>query len=256
MSTMLHVPPRSRTADAPSRIEAALEERIVLAPARRLRLGLAEDTILRHAGSGPLRVLDAGCGDGLLALALAKRHPSWSVVGIDLRADLLEAARARAEARHLVNTRFVLGDLTEPLAESGFDVVLSEIPDDERALRILTGALVPGGLLVAHVPDSSWRPILPGSPAEWREQVRQGYEAGELAARLRALGLMVLQVVPTYRATAALAQEVRDRLKRSPLWLRALTFPALAAAVRLERHGVTGGRPRALLAVARVQGGR
>jgi hypothetical protein len=121
---------------------------------------------------------------------------------------------------------------------------------------VLAAALAPAGILVAHVPERSWTPILSGSPRVWREQVRQGYAADELVSRLKALGLEILEVVPTFRSTAALAQEVRDRLKRSPLWLRAAVFPVLVAAVRLERFGLTGGRPRALLAVGRRRDGR
>jgi hypothetical protein len=58
-------------------------------------------------------------------------------------------------------------------------------------------------------------------------------------------------VRPTFRVTAAVAQEIRDRIKGSPLAVRAAVFPALAAAVRLERWGITGGRAHALLATGR-----
>jgi hypothetical protein len=61
-------------------------------------------------------------------------------------------------------------------------------------------------------------------------------------------------VLPTYRTVAAFAQEVRDRIKNSSVWVRALAFPLLAAAVRLERWGITGGRANAILVVARRPG--
>lgn len=236
---------------------AVLEERLALmAPSRRLRLALADEIVTNYAGERPIRLLDAGASDGLLSLALAKRHPGWSLLGVDLRDDLLNGARARAEARALANARFVPADLTQPLPESGFDVVLAleclhEIPDDEQALEIMARALAPGGLLVIQVPDRGWKPILRGSAPTWREQVRQGYTAAELEAALRRAGLDSVEVRPTYRATAAVAQETRDRIKESSLVIRAAAFPALATAVRLERWGITGGRANALLAVAR-----
>jgi hypothetical protein len=128
---------------------------------------------------------------------------------------------------------------------------LSEIPEDEQALRMMAAALAPGGLLLVQVPEQSWKPVLRGSAATWREQVRHGYSAPGLTSMLEGAGLNVLELRPTYRNTAAVAQEIRDRIKdRGPV-LRALTFPPLAACVWLERLGVTWGPPKALLAVAR-----
>jgi trans-aconitate methyltransferase len=238
-------------------LRAIFEERLALmAPARRLRLALAEDEVVARLGADSrLRVLDAGCGDGLLSLAMAKRHPTWALVGIDLREDLLEGARRRAAARGLPNARFVPGNLEQPLPERERDAVtavecLSEIPDDRLALQMMRDALRPGGLLVVQVPERDWQPVLPGSPGTWREQVRQGYTAEQLAALLEEIGFTDVQVRATYRSLAAAAQEVRDRIKDRGLLVRLLAFPFLAAAVRLERAGLTWGRGNALLASA------
>jgi trans-aconitate methyltransferase len=241
-----------------ARAAAALEERIaLLAPSRRLRLALAEEAIAGFAGGHPIRMLDAGTGDGLLSMGLAARHPSWILVGVDLREDLLEVARRRARGRGLGNLTFRQADLTKPLPVSGFDVVmalecLGEIPDDRAALETMAGALVPGGLLVVQAPEENWKPVLKGSAPIWRDQVRQGYSAAALTRALRDAGLEGVEVAPTYRTTAALAQEVRDRIKGKRLALRAAAFPAMAAAVRLERWGLTGGRASALFATARL----
>jgi trans-aconitate methyltransferase len=242
--------------NALAKLRSILEERLALmAPARRLRLALATREVERRFGTGAeIRLIDAGCGDGLLSLAMAKRHRDWTVLGVDLRADLLQGARKRAAARRLVNVGFVEGNLEQPLPESGTEAVLaveclSEIPDDRRALQMMADALAPGGILVVQVPERDWEPVLPGSPGTWREQVRQGYTAAELEAALRAAGLVDVVVRPTYRSLAAGAQEVRDRIKDRGLLLRLAAFPFLAAAVRLERLGLTFGRPNALLAV-------
>ncbi len=231
-----------------------LEERIaLLAPARRLRLAVTLAELERFAAGRDLRVLDAGCGDGLLTLEIAKRHPTWQVVGIDRRGDLLAQARERAARLGLANVRFKAGDLLEPPPESGFDAVLvieclSEIPDDGGALRALVGALLPDGLLIAHVPEESWRPVLRGSSATWRDEVRHGYSAEAISQLMRAAGLAEIRVSQTYRATAMLAQEVRDRIKAKRLAWRLAAYPAMVAAAWLERRGVTTGPPRALLA--------
>jgi trans-aconitate methyltransferase len=239
-------------------LRGGLEERLALmAPSRRLRLACAEEAVAAFAAGRPLRVLDAGCGDGLLSLALAKRHPEWEIVGMDLREDLLAGARERARNRGLANVGFQRADLTRPLPEGGFDVAmalecLSEIPDDRAALAALVGGIAPGGIFVMQAPEQSWRPVLKSSDATWREQVRHGYSASGLSEMLTDAGLERIEIEPTYRTTAALAQELRDRIKDGPLALRAAAFPAMAGSVRLERWGLTGGRASALFATARL----
>jgi ubiquinone/menaquinone biosynthesis C-methylase UbiE len=238
-------------------LRAILEERLALmAPARRLRLKLADRQLTAYAAGGPIRVLDAGCGDGLLSLALAKHHPDWTLVGVDLRDDMLDGARARARARGLDNVRFEAADLLRPLPVGGFNAVtalecLSEIADDEQALRMMAAALEPGGLLVAQVPNRDWQPVLPGSATTWREQVRQGYTSDQLSTVLERAGLRSVELSGTYRSLAAAAQEIRDRIKGRGLGIRLAAFPALAAAVQLEHLGATWGRPNAIAALAR-----
>lgn len=238
-------------------VRAYLEEGLsLMAPSRRLRLALSDEVLSTEANGGPLRVLDAGCGDGLLTLTLAKRHRDWALLGVDRRADLLDGARARAAGRGLGNVRFQPADLTQPLPEGGFGAVfalecLHEIPDDAGALQSMAGALAPGGLLALQVPRRDWTPVLPGSTGIWREEVRHGYGIDEIEADVRAVGLEPFELRPTYRSLAAAAQEIRDRIKGAPLLLRLFAFPFLAAAVRLERLGLTWGEPSATLVLAR-----
>ena len=92
-----------------------------------LRLALQErrsaelaDRVRRLLGpfSGREAALDAGCGTGSLAFALAP-HVS-EVVGVDTREDYLEAARASAPA----NVRFQAGDVMSlPFGYAEFDLV-------------------------------------------------------------------------------------------------------------------------------------
>jgi trans-aconitate methyltransferase len=216
-------------------------------------LAVADRLLSEPSEGAPLRVLEAGCGDGLLALALAARHPQWEVVGIDLRDDLLEGARRRAAGRRLANVTFIAADLVEELPASGLDAVvalecLSEIPDDMAAVKRMVAALRPGGTLIAQAPDRNWRPVLPGSATTWREQVRQGYDRAGLATLLGAAGLEGVETAGTYRSLSAAAQELRDRIKDRGLLLRLAAFPFLAGAVALERRGLTWGPANAIVA--------
>jgi len=239
------------------RAGARLEEAIALeAPSRRLRLALADEAVTRFAAGRPIRLLDAGSGDGLPALELAERHPDWEIVGMDLSPRLLDGARRRAANRGLANVAFHEADLTKALPLDGFDVVialecLTEIPDDRAALGSMAAALAPDGLFVVQVPDAEWKPVLRGSPATWREEVRHGYRPDELEAALAEAGLERIELTPTFRTTVAAAQEIRDRFKKRSLALRAAAFPAMAAAAGLERMGATYGPPNAFFALAR-----
>ena len=112
-------------------------------------------------------------------------------------------------------------------------------------------ALAPGGTLAVQVPDRDWEPVLPGSATTWREQVRQGYGPGDLAAALAASASSRVE-------TKADLSQPRRRGPGDPrpdqgraLPIRLLAFPFLAAAVRLERLGLTWGRSNAIFAAGR-----
>lgn len=108
------------------------------------------DGLLTEIGGS--RVLDAGCGTGRVAIELARR--GRSVVGVDLDAEMLATARAKAPELTWLRT-----DLTEVagLAEMPFDavvlagnVMIFVTPGTEqRVLSALAATLAPGGVLVA-----------------------------------------------------------------------------------------------------------
>lgn len=60
------------------------------------------------------RILDLGAGVGVVGLLLAKRHPSVSVIGIEIQADLARHAAANARANALAGRCGVIrGDLRD-----------------------------------------------------------------------------------------------------------------------------------------------
>jgi SAM-dependent methyltransferase len=227
-----------------------------LPPARRLRFALAMRALEGFAGGRPLTILDAGCGEGRMAAAVARRHPDWRIVAADLDREGLRRARASLQASEIRNVHLVQLDLTRPLARPCFDAVLAleclvEIPDDDAALKQMVQALRPGGLLLSHVPERDWRPVLPGSPGIWRHEVRHGYSEPEVKEKLEHAGAAVTAVVRTTRGTVAAAQEIRDRCKGRSLKLQAALYPLMLGAVWLERVGATWGPARAMLVEAR-----
>jgi SAM-dependent methyltransferase len=95
------------------------------------------------------RVLDVGCGTGVLAReALRRIGPGGQVVGVDVNEGMLAVA-ARTEPK----VEWQLGDAASlPLDEARFDVVVSQFalmffPDRVAALREMWRALSPGDRL-------------------------------------------------------------------------------------------------------------
>lgn len=70
--------------------------------------GLTERLLARIGGCDGQAVLDIGCGAGELSLAVARGNPAAQVIGVDVSADLVDAARQRGGS--LANVRFEMAD--------------------------------------------------------------------------------------------------------------------------------------------------
>ena len=107
------------------------------------------------------RVLDVCCGSGASAIPAAEIvGADGAVVGVDLAANLLELARAKAKQRGLTNIQFQSGDLMQlPFEDKSFDTVVCVfgiffVPDMEAALRELRRVVRDGG----RVAITTWGP--------------------------------------------------------------------------------------------------
>ena len=78
--------------------------------------------------SGPLRVLDIGCGSGGNALAIAARHPEWHVVGFDIDEEAIALGRRMAKEANITGCDLRVADLLTiragDLPGGPFDVVM------------------------------------------------------------------------------------------------------------------------------------
>lgn len=187
-------------------LEAFLSSELDFAFRRRLRW------LLEALATGPsLRLLDLGCGPGVLLRALAASAPRVRAVGLDEGIERLRQARAAPTPFPLLR-----GDAQRlPFRDSSFERVLAaevleHLPDDGAALREIRRVLVPGGLLAVSVPHADypflWDPInrvwtrLGGAPFRtgpfvgiWTGHERL-YRPEELARRVASAGLEVVRV--------------------------------------------------------------
>ena len=194
--------------------------------------------------SSGMSVLDAGCGTGAITKGIAEAvGPAGVVIGVDRARGLIE--RARAHCASLPNLRFEEGDATSLDYEHRFDVVtaartLQWIADPKAALRRMTRAAKPGGLLVVldynHVLNA-WQPAPPAEFAafysgflSWR--VSNGWD-NELANHCSALFEEVgLRKIRSYVQDETSVKGDEDFDEKTALWVEVIDNigPALQSA--------------------------
>ncbi|MGE0548652.1 MAG: 50S ribosomal protein L11 methyltransferase [Kofleriaceae bacterium] len=118
------------------------------------RLVLEEIQELADHGTAPTRVLDVGCGSGILAIATVKRWPAASCLAIDNDPLALAATRDNAAVNQVSERIQTRGEGLAPLAEP-FPLVLAniqahvlrELREDLIRLTATSGTLILSGLL-------------------------------------------------------------------------------------------------------------
>lgn len=113
-------------------------------------------TALRQFDLRPgMRVADVGCGPGRLTIPIAQAvGAEGEVVALDMQQGMLDRMKRHVSEAGLGNVRSIHGGAGEGLLPKDYfdrvmlSTVLGEIPDRERALREIHGALKPGGFLL------------------------------------------------------------------------------------------------------------
>lgn len=140
----------------------------------------------RHAPD-PRRILEIGCGTGFVLRALAARYPQAAITGSEVFTTGLAHAQRRVPGVRLcqMDARDI-GHVAEFDVIGAFDV-LEHIAEDERVMAEVRKALVPGGVLVATVPQHRWL----WSPADDYACHERRYTARELTDKLTRAGFVI-----------------------------------------------------------------
>jgi ubiquinone/menaquinone biosynthesis C-methylase UbiE len=222
------------------------------------------------------RLLDVACGAGQLALIAAR--DGADVTGVDIAANLVARAAARARGEGL-RARFMEGDAEDlPFEDGSFDVVASVVgamfaPRPERVAAELLRVCAPGGTIAMinwtaegfigrmfkTISSYIAPPGMP-SPLLWGNEARVTERLGAGSAELSLTRRMYLfdypfppeEVVeffaryygPTYRAFATLDEAARGRLRQDlvALWSGANEAGEGATVVKAEYLEVVAQR--------------
>lgn len=139
---------------------------------------LAEESNQPLKGS---RVLDFGCGSGLLTAGLAPL--ARQVVALDPAEKMLEAVRQKVAANNWLHVTVIHGAL-DALDAQDFDwivcsSVLAFVPDYAATVQALANKLAPGGALAAFDWELEPKAAEPFGVA--RAQIRAAFERARLA---------------------------------------------------------------------------
>jgi SAM-dependent methyltransferase len=110
----------------------------------------------------PTLVLDAGCGEGAVAMAIAARHPELHVEGVEVAAANVEIARKLNRFPNVAFREGLAEEVHQLFGSGTFDLaysfaVLEHVRDVEATIRSITTALRPGGRFCFVVPMHEFR---------------------------------------------------------------------------------------------------
>jgi 2-polyprenyl-3-methyl-5-hydroxy-6-metoxy-1,4-benzoquinol methylase len=179
--------------------------------AKQIETGVLEKVfkLINPDEDASLRVLEAGCGNGVNIFSLASSRKSWDFYGFDFATEMIRAAHARKSNLNFTNTTFGVSDFSAPdVFGSDFDIIftvralinLTTAHDQLAALESLTNLLTPGGYLVflenfkdAHMNQNRMREILDLKPRKTADY-NLFLDEKEIVNQLDKLGLEGIRV--------------------------------------------------------------
>lgn len=134
----------------------------------RLAADISNSLLRELPVSAVWRVLEAGCGTGLVTLALAPHVAE--IVAVDTSSGMLHVLEQKIASLALGNIRPQLGEISDPAVGKGFDLVVSSmmlhhVADVSQLFYEMRRALRPGGLVAIadlEKEDGSFHPDTTG----------------------------------------------------------------------------------------------
>ena len=150
---------------------------------------LVINLLKKYSPKKKLKILDAGCGTGLLIKKLDKFGEVW---GVDINVDAIKFAKSRGIKNLKKSSVTKL-----PFKDKYFDILISIdvlyhkwIKDDQKALKEFYRVLKPNGVLILKLPANEW---LRGSH-DITVMTRERYTKKSLESKLKKNKFQILRI--------------------------------------------------------------
>jgi ubiquinone/menaquinone biosynthesis C-methylase UbiE len=200
--------------------------------------------------AAPRRILDAGCGRGILTFEMAKIFRNAVIVGVDKRQCVIDENTAIANACGLKNCIFITSDLLKLADKEKYDCILStdnmeHMEDDDKLLELFYALITPGGNLILHVPHMQ-RNIFGWKRTNFmgiEGHVRPGYYLDDLVDKIKKIGFDISETFYSYNSFETIFNDISclitgGREKKKCLY--AVVFPFLLLVTKIFRFWPTG----------------
>jgi SAM-dependent methyltransferase len=173
------------------------------------------------------RVLDSGCGPGLVSCYLAGfvRH----VTGVDLTPAMIREAKERAAAQGLTNTEFAVGEMEHlSYPDRTFDAAISRfvfhhLEHPEQALQEMFRVVRPGGKVV----------VMDAVPAAAKRDRFDAFEKLRDPSHASALTIEeLIELGERHTLTPVRVRRLRLRIELEPHLTKSLSAPDVADKLR------------------------
>jgi len=180
-------------------------------------LGCGNPLLLAELKPGEV-ALDLGSGGGIDVLLSARRvGPAGKAYGLDMTDEMLDLARANAQAAHAENVEFLKGQIEAiPLPDASVDVIISNCvinlsTDKDAVLREAYRVLKPGGRFAVAdimVQGEPLSPEMRQALGLWAGCVAGALEESEYRRKLAAAGFsdIAIEVIQQYTLDDAPAE--------------------------------------------------
>lgn len=150
-------------------------------------------------------ILDAGMGFGQYSYWMAKKHPKWNILGVDVKQEQIADCNNFFKKAGLKNASFEFADLTAFSHPDTYNFALSvdvmeHILEDVTVFKNIYASLKQGGMLLISTPSDQGGSDIEANSGESfiGEHVRNGYNVSEIYNKLKTAGFTKIDVSYSY----------------------------------------------------------
>ncbi|MGZ5243599.1 MAG: class I SAM-dependent methyltransferase [Bacteroidia bacterium] len=154
---------------------------------------------------GKAEILDAGSGFGQYSYYLAKNHPEYNILAVDVMEKQIADCSQFFKKAGINNVTFRVEDLVTYQKPNSYDLIVSvdvmeHILEDVQVFKNFYASLKPGGMLIVNTPSDQGGSDVKeeGQESFIGEHVRDGYNINEIQEKLRSVGFKKIDARYTY----------------------------------------------------------